>query len=302
MSWLYSRALVVEYLQAKSSAPVRSARSNGMPMPQAYLPRDRMTDYSRLSRSGMTLAPLMGSLGEELLTWYLADSHARTSARRDQAQELKVQDQVCGNKCIELLARYDLNSSSWKTVRSSSSEDLPWSSVTLPRSGMVCNGCVYPQPSVVPIMEEIGSGGWPTPIATEWKNGCGKTGNRHPDKAKKAGLKLSEAVRMWPTITVHGNYNRKGASKTSGDGLITAIWRTPNASDANKWSNQSLAERQERGQQIRLNTQVSPEGGKGGLLNPMWVEWLMGWPLGWTSLDALATDKYQEWLRQHSKF
>jgi hypothetical protein len=24
----------------------------------------------------------------------------------------------------------------------------------------------------------------------------------------------------------------------------------------------------------------------------MWVEWLMGWPLGWTDLKPLETDKY----------
>jgi DNA (cytosine-5)-methyltransferase 1 len=30
----------------------------------------------------------------------------------------------------------------------------------------------------------------------------------------------------------------------------------------------------------------------GGKLNPMWVEWLMGWPLGWTDLKPLETDKY----------
>jgi len=29
----------------------------------------------------------------------------------------------------------------------------------------------------------------------------------------------------------------------------------------------------------------------GGSLNPTWVEWLMGWPLGWTDLKPLATDK-----------
>lgn len=27
----------------------------------------------------------------------------------------------------------------------------------------------------------------------------------------------------------------------------------------------------------------------GGKLNPEWVEWLMGWPIGWTALDSLAT-------------
>ena len=29
----------------------------------------------------------------------------------------------------------------------------------------------------------------------------------------------------------------------------------------------------------------------GGPLNPEWVEWLMGWPLGWTDLKPLEMDK-----------
>lgn len=39
----------------------------------------------------------------------------------------------------------------------------------------------------------------------------------------------------------------------------------------------------------------------GGQLNPRWVEWLMGWPIGWTSLEPLATDKYQEWQLAHGE-
>lgn len=39
----------------------------------------------------------------------------------------------------------------------------------------------------------------------------------------------------------------------------------------------------------------------GGLLNPVWVEWLMGWPTGWTGLKPLAMDKFQEWLQQHGE-
>ena len=37
----------------------------------------------------------------------------------------------------------------------------------------------------------------------------------------------------------------------------------------------------------------------GGQLNPPWVEWLMGWPIGWTDCEPLATDKYRRWLRLH---
>ena len=40
----------------------------------------------------------------------------------------------------------------------------------------------------------------------------------------------------------------------------------------------------------------------GGQLNPPWVEWLMGWPIGWTDLEPLAMDKFRLWLQQHSGF
>jgi hypothetical protein len=45
--------------------------------------------------------------------------------------------------------------------------------------------------------------------------------------------------------TVNGNYNKTGASKNSGDGLAATA---------------------------------------GGSLNPDWVEWLMGFPVGWTDI------------------
>ncbi len=37
-----------------------------------------------------------------------------------------------------------------------------------------------------------------------------------------------------------------------------------------------------------------------GTLNPPWVEWLMGWPIGWTDFAPLEMDKFQEWQRLHS--
>lgn len=36
-----------------------------------------------------------------------------------------------------------------------------------------------------------------------------------------------------------------------------------------------------------------------GDLNPSYVEWLMGWPIGWTDLEPLETGKYQQWLKKH---
>jgi DNA (cytosine-5)-methyltransferase 1 len=42
--------------------------------------------------------------------------------------------------------------------------------------------------------------------------------------------------------------------------------------------------------------------GNGGQLNPTWVEWLMGWPLEWTDLRPLATDKFRQWRHSHGAF
>jgi hypothetical protein len=106
---------------------------------------------------------------------------------------------------------------------------------------------------------------------------------------------------LWPTPTVCGNYNQKGMSPTSGDGLATAVkmWPTPTAHNAVECDAPSEA---------TLNTPTLTHQARGGdatqpkHLNPVWVEWLMGWPLGWTDLKPLETDKFQAWLRSHGGF
>ena len=77
MSWLFSQALVVEYLGENFSDGEQSVLSNGNSIQQAYLSPDKMTDFSRLSQYGMTYKPLTESRGEELLTLYLEDFRAK---------------------------------------------------------------------------------------------------------------------------------------------------------------------------------------------------------------------------------
>jgi hypothetical protein len=49
-----------------------------------------------------------------------------------------------------------------------------------------------------------------------------------------------------------------------------------------------------------LTTRIIDDDGErdevSGQLNPDWVEWLMNWPLGWTSLDPLPPERVAEWL------
>ena len=90
---------------------------------------------------------------------------------------------------------------------------------------------------------------------------------------------LGAARQEWPTPTVSGNHNRKGASPESGDGLATAVqerqlWATATARDSR--SGKASAETHARNARP-LSEQV------GDLLNPDWVELLMGFPSGWTA-------------------
>tara|TARA_R110000737_G_scaffold343946_1_gene370493 strand:+ start:506 stop:952 length:447 start_codon:yes stop_codon:yes gene_type:complete len=67
------------------------------------------------------------------------------------------------------------------------------------------------------------------------------------------------------------------------------VWPTPAARD---WKDGNYASESER----HTPPLAVHAGGK---LNPTWVEWLMGWPLGWTELKPLGMDKFQQWQQQH---
>ena len=74
------------------------------------------------------------------------------------------------------------------------------------------------------------------------------------------------------------------AASESGSRLPTPTasdWKGPNYSQSGSASSRGLA---------------TTAGGK---LNPQWVEWLMGWPIGWTDSNVLETDKFQQWQNLH---
>ena len=72
-------------------------------------------------------------------------------------------------------------------------------------------------------------------------------------------------------------------------GSDSSSWPTPTTQDA---ANNGGASQMKRNS-FPLNAQV------GGSLNPTWVEWLMGLPLGWTDLEPLETESYQSWQQKH---
>lgn len=255
MSWLFSLALVEEYSAATCSDGERSAPSKSTHTQRAYLSPDRTTAFSRPSRFGMTFEHLMDDLGEAVLTWCLEASHARTYRQPEKERESMAHAPGCGGRWRELSVRYDRYSCSWKTHRSLFEEGFPACSLILPKWGSMLDG----ELSELLMLERRTSG-----------TGCG----------------------LWPTPTVCGNYNRKGASAKSGDGLATAVLRcaTPTARD---WKSGKASQATHDRNSRPLSEQI------GGSLNPTWVEWLMGWPLGWTDLNPLAMGKFHEWQRGH---
>lgn len=315
MSWSYSPELVEEYLGANFSDTGLSALLNTTHTPDQYYWPDKQTEHSRISRFGMTCEPLTGIRGEELLTWYLAASHAKTSASPEVGPDWTAKGQGYGEKWLGLLGRYDPDSHSLKTVQLSLIEDLTGCCPTLPRWGLMLGGELYPQPIPALCTGENESGYWPTPNTEGFRSDgelalLAKQASTHKeyllmsDRACK-----SKRERFWPTPTTQDNVQIRGVGAAAnapsrGTTLSGAVmmWPTPQASDNRDRGNAStpaIARRIEKGKQVMLSMWFSSENGR---LNPEWVEWLMGWPLGHTGLKPLETGKYQEFVRQHGNY
>ena len=247
MSWLFSRALEAEFLAATCSAGEPSSPSSVMPTQHPFWWRDKTTDFSRRSPFGQTLPVLTADRGEALLTWFREASRARTSALPAKEPELMARALDSGATWRASLARFDRESSSWRTAQRSFFGESGESSVTWPRSGMTADGQCWELPMSGRRIRETDSGLWvPTPI----RNDAEKRGNFDPIRS----WGLAGFARLWPTPTAYngldGRSNSRAASMKAG--------------------------------------QAVPSGGQ---LNPTWVEWLMGWPLGWTDLEHSATDR-----------
>lgn len=169
MSWLYSQALVAEYLGENCLDGEPFAQLNVMPTQHRFWRNDKTMEFSRLSQFGLTCRLLTENLGEELLTSFLAGFPARTLALQEINQELQDSEAECGNKWHELLAKYDPDTHSLKIAQTSLIADLIESYVTLPRWGFMLNGALFRLENVM--RHTCGSeyGLLPTPTCTDHK-------------------------------------------------------------------------------------------------------------------------------------
>jgi hypothetical protein len=146
-------------------------------------------------------------------------------------------------------AVFDLHGCCWRTFRSYVVGAWEPLSGSWPRAGMTVNGIAFRlPPSARPIIAIVSG--------------------------------------LLPTPTVHGNYNRAGLSKHSGNGLATVLRlllptprASPNENRQYKPTPSQLAGKHGRSQAATI----------GGPVNPLWLEWYMGYPAQWTDVEDSAT-------------
>lgn len=160
---------------------------------------------------------------------------------------------------------------------------------------------------------------WPTPLSSDSKDCGGHRGK--PDS-------LTSAIRVWQTPATDSFRTRGGArkgelglegqareigNKVAGGG--SRLWTTPTAHDSRSCGPKKLQKRVAKGYS-KLVTQAAKESSRLGRkiklagsdclpesrrLNPQFVEFLMGFPAGWSDYAALAMPSFRLWLATHTQ-
>jgi len=237
----------------------QSAPLSGSHTQQAYCAPDKMMEFSRLSRFGMTFKPFLVDRGEDLLTLYLEDFHAKTLVPLEKESASMESGQECGEKWRGSFVKYDHDSSSWKTHQCSLLGDLDEFLETWPQWGLMRDGECWEQRTLERLTRGTESGLLPTPNAFP----CGPSKDYNPKAKSQSGRNLQSFVAKFPSPVSSDTSHRKNKYAQGGTALSTKI---------------------------------------GGQLNPTWVEWLMGWPLGWTDLKPLEMDKSHCVQPQHGEY
>ena len=215
----------------------------------------KMLPNSQATFFDETELPLMSSQGA---------SRAKTLAALESKPEWVPEPEVdCGPKSSDLLASYDQDLLSWRTLQrcflaplNSQGDGLAEFWGTWPNAGMMQNGKTYQQLPWARLTLENGRGLLPTPR----KNDSQKRGNFNVDTLRN-GFPAAVRRLFLPTI---GKNEPKGASKKRFRG--SAHFRGAKMSEGLR------------------NCETDPN-----YLHPSFAEAAMGFPIGWTELLPVAT-------------
>lgn len=189
-------------------------------------------------------------------TLFAADSLASLTVTPGSA-EARQMTVTSGLNILGLLERHNRDLSLERTFLASS---LPCSTrlfLTWRVSSTPAGRLLFQLAPSMPFTGEIGSLSWPTPTVADTFTGNLKSSQQKPGSMHS--VNLSQAVRMWPTPSAN-----EDAAGTINGKMQFMLTHAAKLSD--------------------------PEGtAAGGQLNPEWVEWLMGFPTGWTDLGRSET-------------
>ena len=298
----YSREQAAVSLEPNFSVGEPLAMSKTMRTAKRSSRRELPMEFWMKHLSSETLSALSATASQRHIMGWLMSLPAASPASHSRSQERgsqKMTPETCGPKPSHVFASLNLDLPSSKTspvfYKSHTSDEYLGK---LPKAGMICDGECWELPTLEQIIAERDSGFWPTPRAN-------KVGGY---SSKDFSLTLEQAVLMWPTPNTQG-YRSDGelamlAKRAKDYEEYHAMtgraaqskrmkhWPTPVSRDWKMSGRKSEAKRQARRMAFCATVDT------GGQLNPTWVEWLMGWPLGWTDLRPLEMDKYQQWLRE----
>lgn len=182
MSWHYLPELAAEYSVGICSDGDASAQLNTTSTQEASCSQDNATDVCHDSQSGTMSEHSTGNHGEAWLMLYQAGFHAKTSPQPEKEQESKEPEAGYGRKWLELSVKYDRNSHLWRTHRCLFDEDLPQSSVTLPKWGMMRRGVLYRLRTAARVTKERDFGFWhPTPTCRDYSGATDATTKKKGD-------------------------------------------------------------------------------------------------------------------------
>lgn len=206
----------------------------------------------------LTLSPLAGPV--------------RTSPLPEADSALPASVPDSGGMSRDSFARYDPATSSWRTSQRCFLEDWQTFSATWPRSGMMRNGTAYRLPPLARVTDEIGSGLLPTPSAVTYGSnqggGMGRVGPVRYSLESMARMKLlptSKAASGGPEFV-------KLDRPSTGMSLETVVrlLPPPQATDYRSGTGSSHDGKSQTPQLRHIS---------GGLLNPRFVEEMMGFPI-----------------------
>ena len=96
---------------------------------------------------------------------------------------------------------------------------------------------------------------------------------------------------LLPTPTTQGSELSPSMQKWPAHRNLIKMLPTPLASDGPHKERGKGSMKRQGGPRLTVEK-------TGGLWNTF-REWMMGWPIGWTALEPLATDRFQQWQRSH---